>query len=337
MEFPGEKLVIKMWETLAEKGIGSALQPWHEKRLGAAKNQVRRNEILMLAEAEKLAADIKAGKSIPVDISAPLIGVSSSQKEERIEPTISLPDIALTAANIDVSESIRKEVNVSKAVLAAENILSNEDQTPTDKTVEDDWLFSWRENAGRVSSEELQGLWGSILAGEVKNPGSYSFRTMEFLKGLSKSEAELISKAAQYVVGGAIFRNKDSFLEQNGISFSVLLFLQEIGIISGVEAVGLSITWNSLDPNKYMKPLICNNKVIILEHDDINKKADAEVYQITSVGRQILGLASFGSKEDYLQSIAKDYAKKGFTVKVADWKQLTATEGRFFNAHVVEA
>ena len=38
MEFPGEKLVTKMWETLAEKGIGAALQPWHEKRLGEARN-----------------------------------------------------------------------------------------------------------------------------------------------------------------------------------------------------------------------------------------------------------------------------------------------------------
>lgn len=204
-----------MWETLTEKGIGSALQPWHEKRLGEARNQVRRNEILMLAKAEKLAADIKAGKSIPIDSSTPFIGVYSSKPQDRIEPSLSLPDIAITAANIDVSESIRKEVNVSKAVLAAENILANEDQVPTEQKVEDDWLFSWRENAGRVSSKELQGLWGSILAGEVKNPGSYSFRTMEFLKGLSKSEAELISK--------------DAFLEQNGIDFSILLFLQEIG------------------------------------------------------------------------------------------------------------
>jgi hypothetical protein len=334
MEFPGEKLVIKMWETLAEKGIGSALQPWHEKRLGEAKNQVRRNEIIMLAEAEKLAADIKAGKNIPIDVSTPLIGGST---QNRIEPTIGLPDLAITAANIDISESIRKEVNVSRAVLAAENILASEGQEPPVQDVEDDWLYSWRENAGRVSSEELQDLWGRILAGEIKNPGSYSFRTMEFLKGLSKDEAELISKVAKFVVAGSIFRDKDSFLEQSGISFNTLLFLQEIGIVSGVEAVGLSVTWNSTSPTNYIKALISNNKVILLEHDDIDKKADAGIYQLTSVGRQILALASFGSQDDYLLSIAQDYVKKGFKVKLGDWKPLTATQGHILNPQAIEA
>ncbi|QBJ63723.1 DUF2806 domain-containing protein [Pseudoalteromonas sp. DL-6] len=334
MEFPGEKLVIKMWETLAEKGIGSALQPWHEKRLGEAKNQVRRNEIIMLAEAEKLAADIKAGKNIPIDVSTPLIGGSA---QNRIEPTIGLPDLAITAANIDISESIRKEVNVSRAVLAAENILASEVQEPPVQDVEDDWLYSWRENAGRVSSEELQDLWGRILAGEIKNPGSYSFRTMEFLKGLSKDEAELISKVAKFVVAGSIFRDKDSFLEQSGISFNTLLFLQEIGIVSGVESVGLSVTWNSTSPTNYIKALISNNKVILLEHDDIDKKADAAIYQLTSVGRQILALASFGSQDDYLLSIAQDYVKKGFKVKLGDWKPLTATQGHILNPQAIEA
>lgn len=336
MEFPGEKLVIKMWETLAEKGIGSALQPWHEKRVGEARNQVRRNEILMLAEAEKLATDIKAGRSIPIEASSPLLRIPLTEQRERIEPVISLSDIAIKAANIDVSESIRKEVNVSKAVLAAEAILSNDDKEPTEQKVEDDWLFSWRENAGRVSSAELQDLWGKVLAGEVKNPGSHSFRTMEFLKGLSKGEAELISNVAQYVVGNSIFRGKESLLKQSGIDFNTLLFLQEIGIVSAVEGVGLSLTWGSVDPNKYVKALISNKKVILLEHDDINKKAKASVYQITSVGREVLALASFGSNEDYLLSIAKDYAQQGYKVKIADWKPLTAEEGQFFNPQAVE-
>ncbi|ABV89410.1 DUF2806 domain-containing protein [Shewanella pealeana] len=333
MEFPGEKLVIKMWETLTEKGIGSALQPWHEKRLGEAKNQVRRNEIIMLAEAEKMAADIKAGRLKPIDTTTPLISVSA---QERIEPTISLPDIAITAANINVSETIRKEVNVSKAVLAAENILANEEQEVPTQNVEDDWLYSWRENAGKVSSEELQDLWGRILAGEIKNPGSYSFRTMEFLKGLSKDEAELISKLAQFVVDGSIFRHKDTFLEQSGISFNTLLFLQEIGVVAGVEATGLHVTWNSLLPNSYMKALVSNNKVIVLEHDDVNKKADAGVYQLTSVGRQVLALASFGSRDDYLLSIAQDYVKKGYKVKLGDWRPLNATRGQILNPQEVK-
>ena len=54
MEFPGEKLVIKMWETIFDKGIASWLQPWHEKRVAKAKIKIRELDMLALAKAEKL-------------------------------------------------------------------------------------------------------------------------------------------------------------------------------------------------------------------------------------------------------------------------------------------
>jgi len=28
VEIPGEKLVLKLWDTIADKGIGSLLKPW---------------------------------------------------------------------------------------------------------------------------------------------------------------------------------------------------------------------------------------------------------------------------------------------------------------------
>ncbi|SIS67376.1 hypothetical protein SAMN05421686_103208 [Thalassolituus maritimus] len=62
MDFPGETLLIKMWETLAEKGIGSLLAPWHEKRMGEARSQVRKQEMLVIAEAEREAEAIRSGE-----------------------------------------------------------------------------------------------------------------------------------------------------------------------------------------------------------------------------------------------------------------------------------
>ena len=59
MELPGE-LLIKLWETLAERGIGSLLLPWNLKREGRARNELRREELLMLAQAESDVADIRA-------------------------------------------------------------------------------------------------------------------------------------------------------------------------------------------------------------------------------------------------------------------------------------
>ncbi|MBT3436945.1 MAG: hypothetical protein HOH02_00715 [Oceanospirillaceae bacterium] len=50
MDYPGEKLLFKLWETLAEKGVGELLVPWQEKRLASARAEIRRNEILMIAQ-----------------------------------------------------------------------------------------------------------------------------------------------------------------------------------------------------------------------------------------------------------------------------------------------
>jgi hypothetical protein len=336
MEFPGEKLVLKMWETIAEKGIGSALQPWHEKRLGIAKNHVRRDEILMLAEAEKLAEDIRAGKTYPIENKLEFKS-QNVVNNDRVEPILNLDDLAFKTTNIDMAESIRKDVNVSKSVLIAEKILLDEQQSTSEKDIEDDWLYSWRDYAGRVSASELQELWGRILAGEVKNPGSYSFRTMEFLKGLSKTEAELIGNLAPFIIAENIVRDKEQILEKEGITFGSLLFLQEIGVLSGVESLGLSIELTSNSNEKYIKYLISNNKVVLLEHKDPTKIPKLGIFQVTQIGRQVLALASFQSNEEYVVSIAKDMAKQGYSVKIADWKQETAESGRFFNPRVIEA
>ena len=52
MDVPGEKLLIKLWETIADKGIGSLLKPWQMRREGRAAIGVCREELLALAQAE---------------------------------------------------------------------------------------------------------------------------------------------------------------------------------------------------------------------------------------------------------------------------------------------
>ncbi len=338
MEAPGENLLIKLWETLAEKGIGGLLQPWQEKRVANARLEIRKNELLNLAYVESQVSAIKSGKFVtPIQGDFKLIGDLSgiTSQNTRIEPTIDLSDIIIRTSQIEISENIRKEVNVAKAVIIAEDILAQDSHDPTEASIDDDWLFSWRENAGRVSSEELQSLWGKILAGEIKQPGSYSIRTLDFLKNLSKSEAELICKAAKFVIENRIFRNKDVYLEKEGIGFTELLLLQDIGIMSGVESLGITSKYGSVDKHKFTSYFRANNKIIILSHDDPNKDVIAEVYLLTSVGIEILKLASFQVDNEYLESIAMDYVKKGFNVQIADYVLNSNGAGHFFNARTI--
>lgn len=58
----GEKLLIKLWETLAKDGVGSLASPWQIKREGKAHAEVRRDEMLTIAQAEVEVEQIKQGK-----------------------------------------------------------------------------------------------------------------------------------------------------------------------------------------------------------------------------------------------------------------------------------
>ena len=75
--------------------------------------------------------------------------------------------------------------------------------------------------------------------------------------------------------------------------------------------------------------------MIILENDDPKKELKMPVYLLTQVGTEVLELASFDIHPDYLESVAKDFVRQGFKVKLADWVQQTASSGQFFNAREV--
>ncbi|WP_410952461.1 DUF2806 domain-containing protein [Pseudomonas sp. S1(2024)] len=339
MDLPGEKLVIKLWETLADKGIGSLLAPWQVGREGRARNEIRRHEILMLAQAEADAADIRSGKK-QLRSDGALLPTNSadirSDMDERIEPTLGLSKAVEYGSRASAAAAARSEINATKAILFAEEQLSIDQEVPSDRPVDDDWLFTWREHAGKVSTEDLQRLWGSVLAGEVKAPGRYSIRTLEFLKTLSKSEAETISKLAGYVINGCIARSQNAYLESKGISFGTLLEMQDLGVISGVEALGLAQNYPSTAPDRFIRALVCHNKALILEHSDASKIVEIEVYMLTAVGRQVLGLGSFEADTDYLRLVGKKLLNDGFTVKLGDWQNVSDTQGRFYNAQEIK-
>lgn len=109
------------------------------------------------------------------------------------------------------------------------------------------------------------------------------------------------------------------------------MFLQDIGVMSGVEAAGLSTTIGSATENRFYRAIVANNKVLLIQHEDKNKKLKIPVYLLTQVGAEVLKLASFDVNQEYLTSIAEDFVKQGYKVQVADWVQQTPESGQFFN------
>lgn len=331
MDFPGEKLLLRLWETVAEKGIGSLLSPWQIRREGRARLDVRRDEVVALAQAERDAADIRAGVK-QLDAVARVVTPAHPLALPPGDNRRAATPVAEIAARNALADAVRREINVAKAILAAEAEVENDRQEPPNRKVDDDWLFRWREHASSVGAEDLQNLWGRVLAGEIKSPGSFSLRALDFLKNLSQQEAVDIAKLSRFAIDEFIFRGDEALLRAEGITYGFLLTMQELGVIAGVEALGLTIRMKSLAPETFIRGLVSHDRVLVVTHEDAMKELQLHVCQLTAVGRQILRLGTFQAHEGYLRSAGSAIRSQGFRVQLAHFQPVTETEGRYVNA-----
>lgn len=331
----GEKLLLKMWETLIREGVGSIASPWQIRREGKAHADVRRDEMLLLAQTQLDIQDIKAGKKkmLPdhtlVDTVSLAANDSSDVAINRIEPTLNLSLMSEHMNQEIFTSRTQEEINITRTIMIAEEELMNDPQDAPDEDIDPDWFTRWRDNARKVRSEELQQLWARALAGEVKSPGSYSLRTLEFIKNISQDEALLIAKLAPYVVDGSIYQ--DERLEEVGIHFGFLLEMDDLGVISGVKGGGLTKQFSSIGKASFESNIINKNKILLIT-GDANKKFTLNCYKVTRIGQEVCNLGDFGVDQIYLENIGKKIKSQGLKVSIADWLPTSENMGQYINA-----
>ncbi len=93
----------------------------------------------------------------------------------------------------------RRQKNIDQIAEKAAKQLQQE-QSVSEEPVNKDWSKRFFNITEDVSDEEMQEIWAKILAGEIKKPQSYSLRTLELLKNLSKWEAETFMKFAGFAI-----------------------------------------------------------------------------------------------------------------------------------------
>jgi len=328
---PRENFRTKMLHTLAVKGIGGLLEPWQIKRIGMAQNEVRANEIRRLAQAERDATDIAAGlkdyqpasffkpaRLVDNRLPAPHDNDLDNWQGARSAPTLEVPEAWRAVTKSVLLKQIRHEINVAKAIHVAEDVFAEDAQEPPEQSVDDDWLFRWEEYAGKASHETLQGLWGRILAGEVKSPGQYSLRTLDFLRILSQPDAKLIELMAIFVVDGFIASNQKAYISDKGLSFDKLVYLQEIGILSGVTG-GLAKKYQGTAGMGFTLRMVSHGKkVIFVSHSDSSKEIEIPIFEVTKIGNEIIKIGNFDPDIDYLKAVGKEILDngQGFSVQI---------------------
>jgi hypothetical protein len=310
----GEQLLIKLWETIADKGIGSLLKPWQKGREGRVEIELKRQELLTLAQTEVDANLIRIGKKKLLSDGS-VVEVDSVAFDDKPP---SLPYIASMAGQNVLADAIRKEVNLSKIVVYAEDELINDPQRPSETTVSDDWLFRWKEFASRVSDDQIQHLWAKILAGEIKNPGSSSYRMIDFIDKLNRDEISDISKVFSLTMtnNNLIVRGAGAdidFLAGNGLTKDFFEKIGELGIISQTTVGAVNVA-TSLDLAKFNPfQLAYNGFVVSLKNTDKIKDGKISIiyYMLTKLGRELFFMARTPANRSYLESLVNDFSKAG--------------------------
>lgn len=304
MKAPGEDLIIAMWKTLTEKGIGNLLRPLQIRREGRAQAMMKYEEKLLIAQAEKETLEIMSGKKFLRIIDDQPHLVSSNVEPQIARLSAPEPELSLEPAYAAIhgalhADTLRREINVARAIQQAEEDLLDATNPVPEKVPGADWLYRWRDYAGEVSSEELQSIWGRLLAGEVKNPGSYSLRTLEFLRNASMEEAQLVGKIAPFVTAYMVYKD-DDLLEKYGVSFGDFMRLEEIGLLSGTSGT-LAMHFGSIHKDKFLCYMDGRDWGLEFHGKIPEKRMVVPAYLLSKLGTEVFGIAEARTNVDFLR------------------------------------
>lgn len=217
---------------------------------------------------------------------------------------------ALMAGVIDNTNCLRKQRqynNVTDIIANAAIELSMVDKTfdALDETpVDVDWSARFFDYAKDISDEEAKIIWGKILAGEIKTPGSYFKRTLSVLRNIETIEAKWFVEASQYIIDFAFPTTGLNYFKYNQLQslFDCGLFTQD----------NCRIDYD-------VKTLELNGKSIILkkvaDEETAISKISLSGFAMTDAGVQLYELINVQSHQAHMLHL-KDVIEQKYNIKM---------------------
>ncbi|VVD30884.1 DUF2806 domain-containing protein [Paraburkholderia dioscoreae] len=321
VQLPGEQLLIRLWTSL-DRGVSGFLKPWQMKREARAQLQSRERETLVIAQAEKDADEIRAGRKKVVQDGASirLLPGNAEVVDGRAEPVLDPQSLLTAAADSRAINLLREEINIAKTILKAEGVLRDDPTEPPATFADSDWLYRWRACASQMSSDELQSLFGNVLAGEIKAPGTFSLRTLDFLKNLSREEAEKIQFVCPFITDRrfilmyGVMQTPQVYHDNPEFPF----FLQELGLLSGLGYMGNVLQRFASDSTAiFHRVLTINDRAIVVRGPDSTAVLELHGFKTTPLGTEALSLCPMPAPPEYVRAVAEHCKTKGFDVSIA--------------------
>lgn len=228
-------------------------------------------------------------------------------------------------------QKIKEQQNIEDVVASAAEELKNEKE-PSAKNVDEDWATRFFKDVGSVSNPEMQKIWAKLLAGEVRQPGSFSLRTLEVVKNLSQKEALLFERLTSFAIGFVgdryILRNIDYLQKAASIYTRDIIELESAGLLHHNDS--LSATLDVLNADEAVH-LFYGNKIIFLKANPNVKKVLFPCIPFTSVGIELSNLIPISASVEYITEICKSIKAQTKEWHHADFVDNGNGTLRFFN------
>lgn len=185
--------------------------------------QFRLNEYkntLMKAQAERDAKAIEA-EDVRFDGATlqPALALPS------LPPNVPLEYLPMLEGQRQESSNLNANLGIAFGILA-----DTDDKDISDESVSPDWFARWRREAQGIGDQELQNIWGRILAEEVKKPQSISLRTLDILRNVTAKDAELFCKFVKLRIMNLI--PKTLYETKVSQDITEILHLQHLGLVN---------------------------------------------------------------------------------------------------------
>lgn len=294
------EIAIWIGKKLVEFGLSNNKKLLLEK--GRTEIQLKKEELIELEEA-KVYAEYNAEK----------LREKLGFTVERTERNQIIADLADLNSQI---EQLRKQQNIMYSLVEGIKEFKSEDLNSSKHSMpEADWLQDWQEKASRFSNQHAHTLWGKILAGEIKNKGTFSPRTLDTLKNLTQEDAELFLKAVSISFNDAniIFRI-DSIPESKKLTYANWVTLQDIGLVTQVSTMPPTIS----KMVSSSEPMMVNSRfyTFILNTNSEPFEFSEGCYVFSEAGKSLLKVIDFEEDLNYFKSMKEYFERKYPSAKV---------------------
>lgn len=243
---------------------------------------------------------------------------SSSHNENAVNQSLSLiePGVRLRAGQRLVAEEIRKQENIEDIIQRTDALLNNDNGGhASNEDVNRGWISNFLEGAGKTYDDNLKDYWAKLLAGEIRQPGSNSLRTLEVLRNISYEEAKLFESMSGFV----FVQDKMSFIfnddNKYGLNYYYLSKLKETGLLQTGEGSAYTIKASKVN-TKYTYNYICGNKYITLTTEPDTKDIVVPVHLLTRAGCELYELTTHKDNMGYLKDFAAFVKKTNPTASI---------------------